>query len=158
VRSFASAAVTDWSLYWTESVLCVADTRILNRTIIYINFQPRKHSSCHLFICAYTSEDISSFQVKCVDISYLFHASYITFQSRLPVQINASRKFHINCSPYVVVKGKAFPLQVMETQAKDGILGFLPYFHIRHNSNGRVASCTRRPHFTLQEILWYSFV
>ena len=51
-------------------------------------------------------------------------------------------------------KGKAFHHQVTETQNGDGILGFHPYFDIRHNQDGTVVSCTRRTHFTA----WYSFL
>jgi hypothetical protein len=52
-------------------------------------------------------------------------------------------------------KGKAFSYQVMETQKRDGILGFHPYFDIRHNCDSRVVSCTRRPQFTVKEIASY---
>jgi hypothetical protein len=38
------------------------------------------------------------------------------------------------------------------------MLGFSPYFDIRHDYDDRVVSFTRRPHFTLEEIPWYSFL
>ena len=40
----------------------------------------------------------------------------------------------------------------------DGMLGFQAFFDIRPNQDGRVVSCTRRPHFTPKEIAWYSFL
>ena len=38
-----------------------------------------------------------------------------------------------------------------------GMLGFHPYFDIRHNKKGRAVSCTRQSHFTHREIPWYWF-
>jgi hypothetical protein len=38
------------------------------------------------------------------------------------------------------------------------MLCFHPHFDIRHNQEGTVVSSTRRPHFTLKEITWYSFL
>ena len=38
------------------------------------------------------------------------------------------------------------------------MLGLHPYFYIRHNYDGRFVSSTQRPHLTLNEILWYSFL
>ena len=46
----------------------------------------------------------------------------------------------------------------METQRGDGILGFYPYFDIRHNQDGRVVSSKLQPHFTPTEIPRYSFL
>ena len=40
----------------------------------------------------------------------------------------------------------------------DRMLGFHPYFDIRHNKNGRIVSPRRRPHFTPKEISWYLFL
>ena len=38
------------------------------------------------------------------------------------------------------------------------MLGFHPYFDIRHNLDGRVVGYTRRPHYTPKEIPWYSLL
>ena len=38
------------------------------------------------------------------------------------------------------------------------MLGFHPSFDIRHNLDGRVGSCTRRPHLNSKEIPWYLFL
>jgi hypothetical protein len=46
----------------------------------------------------------------------------------------------------------------METRRGDGMFGFHPYFDIRHNLDGKVVSCTRRPHVTLKEISWCLFL
>ena len=40
----------------------------------------------------------------------------------------------------------------MKTQRRDGILGFHPYFDIRHNQDYRTFSCTLHLYFTLEEI------
>jgi hypothetical protein len=55
------------------------------------------------------------------------------------------------------IKGKAFASQVMKTQTGDGMLGFDPYFDIRHNYDGTVSS-THWPQFTPKEIPWYSIL
>jgi hypothetical protein len=47
-------------------------------------------------------------------------------------------------------KGKAFPQKHMGTHRGDGILGFHPYFDIRHDQDGRVVSSRCRPFFTPQ--------
>jgi hypothetical protein len=48
----------------------------------------------------------------------------------------------------------------MKTQVgwEGGILRFYPYFDIRHNQDGRVVGCRRRPHYIPKKISWYSFL
>jgi hypothetical protein len=46
----------------------------------------------------------------------------------------------------------------MKTQRRDVILGFHPYFDIRHNLGGTIDSFTRPRHFTPKKIPWYSFL
>jgi len=38
------------------------------------------------------------------------------------------------------------------------MLRFHPYFDIRHNQDGRVVGCRRRPHYASKKIPWYSFL
>jgi hypothetical protein len=58
------------------------------------------------------------------------------------------------------VKGKCkdFPVISYVDLEGGGMLGFHPYFDIRHNLDGRVVSSTCRPHFSPKEIPWYSFL
>ena len=58
------------------------------------------------------------------------------------------------------IKGKdqAFRNESRRLKRGDGMLTFHPYFDIRHNNDGEVVSCTRRPHFTPKEISWYSYL
>jgi hypothetical protein len=52
------------------------------------------------------------------------------------------------------IKGNAFASQVMKTQRGDGMLGFDPYFDIRHNYDGTEVSSTHWPHNTPKEFPW----
>ena len=38
------------------------------------------------------------------------------------------------------------------------MLGFHPYFDIRHNQDSRTVTSTRQPHFTSKEIRWHSLL
>jgi hypothetical protein len=44
----------------------------------------------------------------------------------------------------------------MKKQTVDGTIGFLPYFDIRHDHEGRVFSYTRRLFFTSKEMSWHA--
>jgi hypothetical protein len=46
----------------------------------------------------------------------------------------------------------------MKNRRGGGMLGIHPYFDIPNIQDGRVVSSTRRPHFTPNEIPWYSFL
>ena len=61
---------------------------------------------------------------------------------------NNTKYVHVNLG-----KGKALPQKVMKVEKSGGMLGFHPYFDIRHNQEAKAVSSASRPRFTRKEIL-----
>jgi hypothetical protein len=95
---------------------------------------------------------------------YTLLAHYIWPQWTLFSLFSPRFKTAMSCSrvtgflPAVAYKGEVSTQEVMEAQRREEILGFYPYFDIRHNQGGTLVRFTRRPQFTHKEIPWYSFL
>jgi len=57
-------------------------------------------------------------------------------------------------------EGYSFSVKFTETQREEEMLGFHPYFDIRHNQESRAVSCRLRPHFTpkVNSLVLFMFV